>query len=409
VAGNRKKRNDGQPLVTRRWKSMTGRDCEGRLVPDMTSTDGADAVATEDEAAEGISTEINIQLGEFTLKTSRLDILNDHFPLHKFKDYQSVFGDPHRPMQCAVVKRTTARHWYRLVGRRHDVLFWKADARVPPLGFVRPYESSTRHWAMECLEPFRETHLPGVKLYSAESVFGTVDGFVILRGYSTPTRGDLAEGPPLAKDKGKSVTGGGTSSPRDEEDGFKTLKEVVVFKNPAVVHIYNLLEHGRRYYRSLIFTSDTRYCLREMAAAVPYALPDAASTKHYASGSGLQATRPAPSLVITRNLEATTAGTQRYTPERFLYGLVPSALLDRYEFWQNPDDSLSGYARKGSGDHTAAYELWVELGKDAGAARIIRKAVMNPEEGDMVLMSVLHAKTGSCLADLRDYLVAIIP
>jgi hypothetical protein len=30
-------------------------------------------------------------------------------------------------------------------------------------------------------------------------------------------------------------------------------------------------------------------------------------------------------------------------------GLLPSAILDAYDFWQNEDDSLIGYAKKADG------------------------------------------------------------
>ena len=52
-----------------------------------------------------------------------------------------------------------------------------------------------------------------------------------------------------------------------------------------------------------------------------------------------------PSLVITRNL-LKAIGPQTYMPTRFLQGLLPTALLDFYEFWQNADDSLTGYPSK---------------------------------------------------------------
>src|SRR5205085_2034879 len=47
-------------------------------------------------------------------------------------------------------------------------------------------------------------------------------------------------------------------------DGAHTLKEVVVFRRPAVCHVYAVLEHGRRFYRSLIFSSDAQFCLQDL-------------------------------------------------------------------------------------------------------------------------------------------------
>lgn len=36
---------------------------------------------------------------------------------------------------------------------------------------------------------------------------------------------------------------------------YKTIKEVVVLRRQRVVHIYETIEHGRRQFRSLVFTT----------------------------------------------------------------------------------------------------------------------------------------------------------
>ena len=51
---------------------------------------------------------------------------------------------------------------------------------------------------------------------------------------------------------------------------------------------------------------------------------------------------PQPSIVISRNLTK-RLGVQVYVPARLLHGLLPDALLHKYTFWQNEDDSLIGY------------------------------------------------------------------
>jgi len=47
----------------------------------------------------------------------------------------------------------------------------------------------------------------------------------------------------------------------EEEDKLTraTWKEVVVYKEWRVAHVYNLVSHSRQIYRSLIFTSDSRF------------------------------------------------------------------------------------------------------------------------------------------------------
>lgn len=42
------------------------------------------------------------------------------------------------------------------------------------------------------------------------------------------------------------------------------LYEFFVYKARGVIHAYQILSHGRRFYRSLTYTSDARYCLRAM-------------------------------------------------------------------------------------------------------------------------------------------------
>ena len=44
------------------------------------------------------------------------------------------------------------------------------------------------------------------------------------------------------------------------EDRQKTLKEIVVYRDPPVVHIYDVVEHGRRFYSTLVFSTDAKWC-----------------------------------------------------------------------------------------------------------------------------------------------------
>ena len=49
------------------------------------------------------------------------------------------------------------------------------------------------------------------------------------------------------------------------------------------------------------------------------------------------------SLVITRDPFSEGTGRVTFIPSRMLYGLMPSSLINQYKFWQNEDDSLTGY------------------------------------------------------------------
>jgi hypothetical protein len=64
------------------------------------------------------------------------------------QDFSGLFSDA--DAQCAEVKLTTNRAWYRLVGRRHDVQYWRAFQSAPKNPFLRPYGPSiTESWIVE--------------------------------------------------------------------------------------------------------------------------------------------------------------------------------------------------------------------------------------------------------------------
>ena len=195
---------------------------------------------------------------------------------------------------------------------------------------------------------------------------------------------------------------------------FKSLKEVVVFRRQQVVHIYNVIEHGRRYYRSLVYTSDSRWALADLipvhppnaswavydrwAAAQTHPLTkapkaheprrrnsaDALAEKLQASlgmkpGDPLHAAAALPhySLVITRNWSSQANRIQKYIPRAFLQGLIPHTLLVDYIFWQESDDALTGFLRPHArGRLQTPTILRVQLLKDAtgedAGARIMR-------------------------------------
>ncbi len=46
-----------------------------------------------------------------------------------------------------------------------------------------------------------------------------------------------------------------------------------VLRTPPVVHVYNVVEHGRRYRRSLVFSSDARWCLHNLESSRSFLFP----------------------------------------------------------------------------------------------------------------------------------------
>ena len=82
-------------------------------------------------AAGHVDTEVNVQLGEYSLKKNMLQPLPPAFSTDG--DFVTVFGVSMNanPIQCVEVQASTHRQWLRLVGQRHDVQLWDADSRLP--------------------------------------------------------------------------------------------------------------------------------------------------------------------------------------------------------------------------------------------------------------------------------------
>ena len=40
--------------------------------------------------------------------------------------------------------------------------------------------------------------------------------------------------------------------------------QVVIIRHAKTVQLYNIVEHGRRFYRSIIWSSNSDYCLHDM-------------------------------------------------------------------------------------------------------------------------------------------------
>ena len=91
-----------------------------------------------------------------------------------------------------------------------------------------------------------------------------------------------------------------------------------------MLHVYNVVEHGRRFLRTLQFTSDTGYSygqpvdgrLSVLLKPVP----------HWASGDAASLASAGPSLVITRSLDSKEDNLQTFIPRRFVRGLLPEVM-----------------------------------------------------------------------------------
>jgi hypothetical protein len=93
-----------------------------------------------------VNTEINVQLGEFTIKKNAVQPLPRY--IMNNEDFASVFQRVTNDdvIQCADVKNTTNRKWVRLVGLGYDLQLWAADTRRPTIPLKNSYESCSATW-----------------------------------------------------------------------------------------------------------------------------------------------------------------------------------------------------------------------------------------------------------------------
>ncbi|CAM9225977.1 unnamed protein product, partial [Phaeothamnion confervicola] len=245
LTGDRRRpRGADTSFKNRHWESMTREHCRGRFVPDTEAVQaqlatqeggrgGRDFPGTFEEwmrmVTQAVDTEINVQLGEFTLKRHSMETLPEHIEQHP--DFVTVFGrssDASSAVGCAEVVNTTRRTWLRLVGRRHDVRYWDADSRdAPPCPFRRDYvppyggvgaggggaAAGPEAWVAEVLEPVRQRYFPRVRLFIEDSSPAADKPFVVLAGYWTAPVAALAVDGANGAESGSSSGGSGSGMP----------------------------------------------------------------------------------------------------------------------------------------------------------------------------------------------------
>jgi len=176
------------------------------------------------------------------------DGLRDH------RDFKKIFQIKDTAeldiVQCADVRVTTHRTWVRIIGVGFDLQHWKPDDRLPSHPNKVPYESVEALWVREIVDPWTQRLFPGMDLF-AKSGGGLLSGvksndleteeICTLFGYA-----EASDDPKNSKNFKNGTAFVAT-----------TLREVVVYRYPRVIHVFNVVEHGRRFYRTLIFSSDS--------------------------------------------------------------------------------------------------------------------------------------------------------
>lgn len=327
-------------LKQRHWESIGHPTCYGRFVPDTEDEnlrDGSYRIPKPGQSYEewmlyvttkAVGIEVNMQLSEFTLQNHKMTHLDESIIEHPdfAETRHSALWDA-SDVACAEVMHTTHRYWWRLVGRRYDVLSWGPDQRNyydikgtldPKLS--RKFPNNLRggeRWVADVLKEKLPLILPGVTLYM--------------------TSADVSDEPYAL------LSGWIENKQTDSSILTHTLKEVVVWQHPPVITVFNVVEYGRRHMRVLEYSSNLSTCLHEVKSGEPY--PDrVGGILSLSAGIPMTTLGAAPSLLVTRALNS-ELGTQTFVPPRFLAGLVPSALVDKYVFWQSENDDIVGYEK----------------------------------------------------------------
>jgi hypothetical protein len=179
VEGEKDDEKEGLAHVSQPWVSLQqeGFSFVGRYVPvneiDRQRLDIQFSVAGKRSFEEWLrdtstliaNTEINVQLGEFTIKKNVIQPLPKE--IVAFDEFKSVFQTVSTDdiIQCATVKVTTNRHWLRLVGLGYDLQCWSPDIRKPVSPYKKSYDSCSVAWLKAIIEPWREKALSQLTIF----------------------------------------------------------------------------------------------------------------------------------------------------------------------------------------------------------------------------------------------------
>ena len=344
-----------------RWASVAGVQAEGRYA--VASTRTADKSSKDGEADPGeelskassalsevgqvantalLGVEMDIQIGQMTLRSKHLQALNSNVANHP--DVKLIFGES--TMQASLLERAEHRKRFRLVGLGHELEVWPEGHRdCMPLGeqYDREYDPSEmemgERWIAKLFEPVRKAFFngpqpPPMQFSMAEKISDDAEVAVLI---------------------GLHQSLGGP------------FKLVWVHRRTKHVEVFECVSQGRQWWFTQHLTTDSRYTLREMQPSVddrkePYpkwwergagsAYPKGVAgmlTNNLLEDSGDHLYR---SVIIKRDAADASnlsGGVETFVPKRFLLGVIPQALLDTYLFWQDeavePTGVVSGSVR----------------------------------------------------------------
>eukprot|EP01012_Entosiphon_sulcatum_P009332 TRINITY_DN1521_c0_g2_i1.p1 TRINITY_DN1521_c0_g2~~TRINITY_DN1521_c0_g2_i1.p1 ORF type:complete len:4962 (-),score=1074.52 TRINITY_DN1521_c0_g2_i1:73-14958(-) len=266
--------------------------------------------------------ELNLQILQLTLRASNLQALDSEMANNE--DVKAVFQDVTDSMQCAVVESAQNRQWVRLVGRDHDIHWWTTkDDDVAEQLVDRDYDPGelfpSEQWIVPLFEP--------VRLALFDDPMNPVP--IMMPDDPLPDHAVVAY----------------LVAVHPKQGG--TWKEIFVFKHFKCVHIYNVHSYGRRFYRSLWFTTDVRFTLRSLTPNTCPRLRNPPPLFRFCAAGKVDGETNGTGCVVIREStvpENLSGSEEMFIPQRLLFGILPHVLLDKYNFWQDDNDNLRGYA-----------------------------------------------------------------
>ena len=270
---------------------------------------GRGGIATVGERHDTM--QIDAQVMQLTLTGAHPQALQEE--VAEMDDVEEIFGMV--AMQACLTQKSALRSVYMLVGRAHTIEHWKADSRQPLLETYRQYYPeelfpSEKAWLPAVFEPVRQTYMI----------------------FPQPLEILMPE-EPLPDDAQVAYLVG------KQPDQGGVWREIFVYRARRMVHVYRIESHGRRFYRSLEYASDARFCLRDMQPSVSHR--DSMWPLWERHGAGhpyADSHNQSKSAVITRDSTVEgnlSLGKETYMPSRLLYGILPQAVLDSHVFWQD--------------------------------------------------------------------------
>ena len=350
----------------------------------QTSFDTSPVEEIEDNGTLGV--EIDIQLGQMTLRSRHLSALTTRVADHS--DVKLILGDS--TIQASLISTAESCDVYRLIGLNCTIEHWKVShTECPPLDehWDREYDPAelgdTENWIVSLFEPIRVNFFSGPLPPPMQFMLPTVP---------------LSETAEVAMILGLHQTLGGP------------YKLIYLFRRLRCVHIYEVVSHGREWWWCLHLTTDYRYSLSKMepdgnsrrsqypdwwlhGSGMPYPVGIAGYLSNNVTSKNASLTQE--SVLIHRDAhhkDNFSGGRETFVPSRLLAGVIPESLLESYHFWSDeseaPNDScmeslyqysrnykrLCGYPVEENGEYIIIVEFifsgsWPESAFNAPANR----------------------------------------